>query len=514
MKPECSSQGACRPRFAALWLPRFQLQALLREQPLPCKSPPLAVLDVDPSAASVAGEVSLVLTADARAEQAGVRAGMTASQALARCGSLLLLQRNAEVELETQRLLLQHAGTWSAECESTRPGLCVVDLTRAPILKPDPLTAAHKMRTVLHGSALDARIGFARNADLACLAAHAADTVLALHEAADEKALLDCLPVSVLHPSANAEVVLHLWGIRTFGELARLRRTDVGERLGVEGLHLWDMAAGGGTRLLTLLRPATSYREELDLEHPLETLEPLLFLLRRMLELLCLRLAEQWLAASSQHLRLRFEDGSTHEHTLRAAEPTRDADVLLRVLQTHLDGIQATAPVIALALELTPVRPVGRQGSLFERSLRDPNRFAETLSQLEAMLGRGNVGCVHLLPSRRPDAFRLINPVEQENAVNLKVVSPQSHPHGLPLRRFRPPQPVNAGPGHGPPQWLEIKQKRLGVLAARGPWLLSGDWWEPTAAWEREVWEVQVQGGVIYQLARERSGWVLDGVLG
>jgi len=507
-------ESASHLRFAALWLPRFQLQALLREQAPSCKNAPLAVLDANPSTASAAGEASLVLMADAEAEHLGVRTGMTVPQALARCGSLVLLKRNAAAEAAAQAILLHQAGTWSAECESTRPGLCVVDLTHAPMFKPDHRSAAEKMRLRLLAHALDARIGFARNANLACLAAHAADTVLTLHGASEEEALLHRLPLTVLQPSANAATVLHLWGIHTLGDLARLHRTDAGERLGVEGLHLWDMAAGGSTRLLTLLRPAVSYVEKMDLEHPLETLEPLLFLLRRMLDMLCRRLSEQWLATSTLHLRLWFEDSTIHEQTLRTAEPTRDAEILLRVLQTHLESIKASAPVITLALELTPTRLAGTQGSLFEHSLRDPNRFAETLAQLEAMLGRGNVGCVHLLPSRRPDAFRLVSALEAHPATNLKTEDLQPSLQGLLLRRFRPPLCVNAGPGDGPPQWLEMKQKRLVILAARGPWLLSGDWWEPSAAWEREVWEVQVQDGVIYQLARERTGWVLDGVLG
>jgi len=60
-------------------------------------------------------------------------------------------------------------------------------------------------------------------------------------------------------------------------------------------------------------------------------------------------------------------------------------------------------------LSLTPVCPAHQQTQLFERSLRDPNRLAETLAQQEAMLGIGKVGRVQLLPSRRVDAFTLVN---------------------------------------------------------------------------------------------------------
>jgi protein ImuB len=497
--------------FAALRLPRFQLQALRYEG---ARALPLAMLDVAsslPAESSHDLESAMVLVVNEVAEKVGVRAGMTASQALARCAGLTILKRSLEAETSVQKDLLEHACAWSAEHESTRPGLCVVDLTRARPLQPSLHAAADKMRALFQRLQLDLRIGFARNADLACLAAHAADAVLDLREAEQERQLLERLPLSVLGPRPELAEVLHLWGVQSLGALAKLRRADVADRLGAEGMALWDLAKGGSARLLRLVRPVELYSEEMELEHPVENLEPLLFLLQRMLETLCLRLAEQWLVATAQDLRLRFEDGATHERRLHVAEPTRDAGALLRVLQTHLDGLQAPSPVIAVRLELTPTRPPSQQGSLFDRSLRDPHRFAETLSRLEALLGRGKVGRVHLLPSRRPDSFRLLPALEDLPADEAMAV-PESLVRGLPLSRFRPPRPVNVGLQEGHPSWVQMHGRRVGITAWRGPWLLSGDWWDPAAAWEREVWEVQMADRSLYQLAKERSGWVLDGV--
>ena len=167
------------------------------------------------------------------------------------------------------------------------------------------------------------------------------------------------------------------------------------------------MAAGGRERLLRLFRPASRYREEMELEHGVESLEPLLFLLRRMLDVLCLRLAESWLVAAAMKLELGFDDKQRREASLRIAEPTRDVDLLLRLLHTHMEGVTAPAPIICIALELTPTRPAGSQMHIFERGMRDPNRFAETLAQIEAVVGSGNAGRVKLLPTRALDAFEM-----------------------------------------------------------------------------------------------------------
>ncbi|HND62376.1 MAG TPA: hypothetical protein PLB90_12920, partial [Opitutaceae bacterium] len=46
----------------------------------------------------------------------------------------------------------------------------------------------------------------------------------------------------------------------------------------------------------------------------------------------------------------------------------------------------------------------------------------------------------------------------------------------------------------------------------RGPWHLSGDWWQP-AAWAVEQWHVELADGGLYQLSRDHAGWWLDGEL-
>lgn len=52
------------------------------------------------------------------------------------------------------------------------------------------------------------------------------------------------------------------------------------------------------------------------------------------------------------------------------------------------------------------------------------------------------------------------------------------------------------------------------ITEAKGPWLMSGDWWD-RHGWAREVWEVSTVNGALYQLAWEKNGgWVLDGTFG
>lgn len=331
--------------------------------------------------------------------------------------------------------------------------------------------------------------------------------------AAAARKFLAPLPIDALSVSPKLVVVLRIWGLRKLGELAALPKEGVVERLGPEALPLWRQLSGGEPRPLKLHRPVEILTEALDFEHPVEQLDALLFVLNRFLHSLEVRLAEMYLVTESLTLELRFEDGTRHERGFRIPEPTRDIELLLRTLHTHLENFRAAAPVVGVRLTATPARQPQQQLDLFQPSLRDPNRFAETLSRLEALFGAGRVGSPEVLPTHRPDAFKVapFNP-DSEPARPGEVKTPVRF--GLALRRFRPPLPAR----------IELKQEldaetllRISaggihgkIRASRGPWLASGDWWDQRP-WQRREWDIELEGGGLYRVAQQDNQWQVDG---
>jgi protein ImuB len=530
----CFQRWPADPHFflmhAAIHLPSFALQSVLRTRPQ-AKRTPVAVLEVsDSPLEQTKADQQRLLHVNAEAERHGIHAGMASGMAMARCARLVLLHRDAEAEGTAQGDVLKCAAQWTPHYEITAPGLCVLDVSRVHHLAERLEECGRSIHAHLATQHLHARIGFAPRADLAVLAAHAAKSVLVWRDTeTNGAAYLRGLPLSASSPAADTAELLRLWGIHSLGDFVRLPRQDVALRLGHEGTRLWDMAAGGSERLLRLFRPALRYREEMELEHPVESLEPLLFLLRRMLEVLCRRLAESWLVAAAMKLVLGFDDKQVHEASLRIAEPTRNADLLLRLLHTHMEGVTAPAPIISVALELVPTRPAGSQMHIFERGMRDPNRFAETLTQIEAIVGSGNAGRVKLLPSRALDAFEMgafLNETEPKQerlkpalqrrttlaSAGVQALACQNT-SGLPLRRIRPARLVDVTLTDDHPAVLHTNTKSHFIIACSGPWLVSGDWWGDSR-WKREVWEVETGEGALYQLTRHNGQWQLEGVFG
>ena len=228
--------------------------------------------------------------------------------------------------------------------------------------------------------------------------------------------------------------ILRKWGIHTLEELAALNKEELRDRLGAEAVRLWERATGTATRLLKLVQPPESFDESFEFDHEIETAEPLLFILRRFLEQLSLRLSSIYLVARELTLRITFSNKGNYERVFKIPQPTNDVDLLFRMLQTHLENFKSEHPIVAVRLSAEPIRPVSQQFGLFETTLRNPQQLYETLARLTALLGSDRVGTPVLEETHRPDAFRMEAFVwcaaDTAASTPKKRASPRCEPHG------------------------------------------------------------------------------------
>src|SRR5436309_1986584 len=127
------------------------------------------------------------------------------------------------------------------------------------------------------------------------------------------------------------------WGLKTCGDLAALPPKGLAERLGEAGIYLRELAAGCFHRPLRLSAPAMEYKQGMSLEHSLDLLEPLLFLLGRTLNELCRNLRMQAKAARSLGAYFELEGGENYLCELEFPVPLNESATLLKLLQLHLE---------------------------------------------------------------------------------------------------------------------------------------------------------------------------------
>ncbi len=135
----------------------------------------------------------------------------------------------------------------------------------------------------------------------------------------------------------------------------------------------------------------------MELEDAVEELEPLSFLLGRLLDQLCARLAARSLAACAIRVRFDLEPAFTdplqksapkiYEKVLSLPVPMRDSKMLLKLLRLQLQAEPPSAPILKIVLAADPARPRVSQGELFLPSVPDPEKLELTIARLANLVG-------------------------------------------------------------------------------------------------------------------------------
>ena len=174
--------------FATIYLPNFYLQAAMRHQP-ELRTQPVALIEEQKNK-------PVIIQLNHAAESAGVRKGMTPSQALARCLRVVIKTRERARE-SINEILIQHAFTLSPFVESTAPGVCTIQFGRQPSRLSGQTGFANVSRVIeqLAECEITAQAGIAHLPDASFLAAHLAQPVLQIDDA---KQFLAPLPIETL----------------------------------------------------------------------------------------------------------------------------------------------------------------------------------------------------------------------------------------------------------------------------------------------------------------------------
>ena len=339
--------------------------------------------------------------------------------------------------------------------------------------------------------------------------------------------------------------ILHKWGIHTLGQLAALDKEQLGARLGPEAIRMWERANGRSSRVLKLIQPPESFEESFEFEREIETAEPLLFMLRRFLEQLAVRLAAIYLVAKQLTLRITFANScqvrhgvdssdwrnepvaggkQIYERIFKIPQPTNDVDLLFRMLQTHLENFRSEHPIVAVALSAEPIKPAREQFGLFETILGNPHQLSETLARLSALLGSDRIGTPVLEETHRLDAFRM-QPFSWAvvSASSAVARAKEDVPNGntshtlrtalatAALRRFRPAISASVLQDDSTPAHLTSAEISGKIITQRGPYLLSGNWWDEKS-WRCAEWDLQLESGEFVRAHQHDGVWKIDGV--
>ena len=199
--------------------------------------------------------------------------------------------------------------------------------------------------------------------------------------------------------------ILRRWGLSTLGDLAALPRDALVARLGSEGERWQRCARGDERRPLVPALEDPPFEESLELDWPTEGLEPLSFVLGRVLDPLGVRLAHADAAAAVLCVRLWLVTRVWHVRTLQLPAPIRDPCVLRTLLLLDLESHPPPAGVDRVTVTVTPAPARVVQLSLLERAGPSAEQLTTLLARLTALMGERRCGAPALVDSHRPGMF-------------------------------------------------------------------------------------------------------------
>ncbi len=495
-------------RIACLWVPDLCVRAHLRLDP--------DLLDAPFALTDGRGSRTVVVACSDLAARFGVAAGMRTTEARTVCEVVVLRPVSLVAVTAAVTALADVAATVSARVEVDGHEHVFADCDGSARLWPSEAALASALAARATRCGLPARIGIADSKLGAAVAARTSAGVTIV-PTGETRSFLAGFPVSVLDPAPEVSATLASWGIRSVGDLVALPEGAVAHRLGPAGASLVRRARGEDDVPLVGRAMPRTFEEALDLDYGIDRIEPLVFVLRRLIECVISRIELYGLGCKEVELGFEVDGGGREVRTIAAAAPTTEHKTFVTLVRADLEARPPAHAVRRVIVAATATRLTPTQLDLLRPAGPAPAALATMLARLAALCGTDRVGVLRHADSHRPDAIEVRRFENAAAARRVADAPPPTAPAAalvrLALRAFRPPVPLEVFENRGTLDYVRGRGFGGRVVHWAGPWRLRGEWWtaDPYA---REYYDVELSDGGVYRVYRDaRVGcWLADGV--
>ena len=482
------------------------------------------------------GNREVVVDANAAARSHGVRRGHTAAAARALCASLHVHAHDATAD----RATLEHLATallrFTPDVALDGPRGLVLEIGRTAFHFGGEHELCRSIGDLLAGLGFAAHFGVA-DTPMAARALARAPRSFAKHAPGDAHGLLESLPARVLPMAAESSEACKLLGLHTVGDLARLPRASLAERLGYDLADVLARLFGERVECPPRYEAPEPFRAEIEWWPATDAQGSVLFAAKRVFDLLEAHLAASDRGALEVQVEFQLESAAhaaaakskkIHRLVLKPSRPAHQGRVLLDLLRHHLEaeGLPERTDALTVTLDRTAVLDF-EQGKLFAAEAPSPwsEVGARLCDRLIGRLGDDRVLVADLVAEHRPErAFLYRRPAE---AATAPATPPVAAPPGRrPIDLDCPPIPIDirihadvdvavAADGARIPEKLFGGMTPLNLRVVRGPEHIASGWWDGQDA-ERRYFEVETPSGArLWIFIDEKDGrWYRHGVFG
>jgi protein ImuB len=463
---------------------------------------------------------------DLAAAKIGLLPGMTLADARARVPALDVSEADEAVD----RKLLEAIAEW---CDRFTPFIAVdaphglfLDVTGCAHLFGGERGLMERVRKDI------ARQGFALRLAIAgtCVAAralshYASSTIVPPGE---EARAIAGLPVSAISPDENVARIFRRAGLKTIGQVAERKRSELTARFGSDFVANLDRALGKEEAPISPRRHLPDYMAEHRFAEPIVTQNCIEDSLTALATSLAQVLEGRGEGARKLEASFFRSDGAARSIAIETGAPLRDPAIVVRLFRERMDAlVDPLDPGFGfdlIRLEASRTESAQNQSVGFEADAQAAKEIDFLIDRLAARFGGDRILSFQPQDTHIPEVECV--PVPAQAMPPSKIAMQSRRGHGevplRPLRMFKSPEPVDviAAAPDNPPASFRWRRLQHIVKRAEGPERIAMEWWRyqetmPT----RDYYRVEDTDGSRFWLYRDglynrevdRQQWYMHG---
>ncbi|HEV3155146.1 MAG TPA: DNA polymerase Y family protein [Candidatus Baltobacteraceae bacterium] len=465
-------------------LPAFGLAVARRENS--------AISPDEPAVLADKPDRGRVIELDPNARRLGARAGQTVLQARAAAGGVHVLVHDAAHSRAVWSDMLDALDAVSPLVDDSGEGTAYLEMRG---VDGGEQTWIARAKRALHGFNLPVRVACGPNKFVARARTYAPD------------GCIERLPVEVLQIDPRAVERLHLLGVRTLDDLAKLPHGPFVRRFGKAAAQWHDWARGIDP---APLRPR-AHEVQIDAavygEGTAAQEEQIFFALRILADRVCSDLQRAGRAATLVRTTFECENGDVREIETGFAQATAEPRTMLDVMRAKLEGTTFDSPVTGLRLQAMRLEEWGTPATLFGQHQADPQALAVALARLHAATG-AVAQRARVRPAAQLEGRFFYSPFEV--AACHPEVSRSARTRGAdkgpaPQLRLLAVREIDVTMRGNAPATVGARA----VLDCAGPWRVDDGWFESPVM--RDEFDVLLDDGMLCRIYRQGEHWYLRG---
>jgi protein ImuB len=442
----------------------------------------------------------MVITAvNPLAEKQQITAGMVVADARALIPSLKVFDEQPELEERLLKALAIWCIRYTPVTAVDTPDGLILDVSGCPHLwggEPGYITDIYNR---LKKSGYHTRLAIADTIGTAWAIARFGQEKNIIKSGEQEEALL-VLPPAALRLSPPVAEGLQKLGFYQLGNFIHIKRSALRRRFGEELLLKIDQALGYREEMIQPVQPVTVYQERLPCLEAIVTATGIEIALKRLLEILCTRLAKEEKGLRTAIFTYYRLDGITNQLTIGTHHASHNTHHLFKLFESRLEMIEPGLGIELFVLEAPKIEkvPAGQQKLWAGSCGVEDQGLAELLDRLANRLGAS--GIHRYLPDEHYWPERSI---KLAAGLTEKPTTPWQADRARPAQLLAKPEPieVTAPVPDYPPMLFRYKGRLHTIKKADGPERIEREWWLEEGP-HRDYYQVEDEQGQRYWLFR------------